>query len=165
FSLSHFLVYEDTRRHVSARQMPVGGRWRFPSEYLSSWRPGPEAMAPDSLAGEGKARFAPANFTGALIHGPYLFLEPGRYRVEFYLRADVGAEDGPVGFVDVSSECGKRVHARRPLAAADFAGPPGYRKITLEFETDVDLSDCEFRLVTSGKVPLYADRVELVCER
>jgi hypothetical protein len=165
FTLSHFLVYGDARRRVSARQMPVGGRWRFPSESLASWLQGPSAMVADPLASAGKARFAPPGVTNVLVHGPYLFLEPGRYRVEFHARAEVGAETGPAGYVDVSSECGKRVHARRSLDVSDFAGPPGYRKITLELETDVDLSDCEFRLVSIGKVPLYADRVELVCER
>jgi hypothetical protein len=165
FTLSHFLVYGDARRHVSARQMAAGGRWRFPCEHMASWRPGPAGMAADSLASEGKARFAPGNFSGVLVHGPFLFLEPGRYRVEFHVRADVGAAAGPVASVHVSSECGKHVHVQRQLVAADFAGPPGYRQFSVEFETDVDLSDCEFRVVSFGKVPRYADRVELVCER
>jgi hypothetical protein len=165
FTLGHFLVYGDTRRHVSARQMRAGGRWSFPCEFMASGRPGPGGMAADSLASEGKARFAPGDFSGVLVHGPYLFLEPGRYRVEFHLRADVGTATGPVGSVSISSECGKYLHAQRQLVAADLAGPPGYRKFSVEFEADVDLSDCEFRVISLGKVPLYADRVELICER
>jgi hypothetical protein len=165
FALSHFLVYGEDGRRVSARQMRPGGRWRFEAEYQPGGYRGPGVVVEDPQASEGKARFAPATFSGPVVRGPELFLEPGRYRVEFHVRAGPGGERGPVGEVDVVSRGGKESHARRALAGAELAGAEGYRKVSLEFEAAVDLSDCEFRVSSHGKAPLYVDRVELECLR
>jgi hypothetical protein len=165
FALSHFLVYETAGHRISARQMSPGDRWRFEAEYQCTRYTGPDAVAADPLASEGKARFAPHSFFGYVVHGPYLPLEPGRYRVEFHVRVEPGGESGPVGSVDVISGQGKYLHARRELRGTDFAGKAGYQKVTLEFETVLDLTDCEFRVFSDGKAAFYADRVELVCER
>jgi hypothetical protein len=165
FALGHFLVYEGDGRRVSARQMGPGDCWRFEAEHQPGGHRGPDAIVADPLASEGKARFAPPGFCGPVVHGPYRPLEPGRYRAEFHVRAEVGDEQGPVGEVDVVSEHGKRGHARRQLVRSDFAGKAGYQKVVLQFESEVDVNACELRVFSSGKVPLYADRVELVCER
>jgi hypothetical protein len=165
FALSHFLVYDDPGRPLTARQMSPGGRWRYESEFQPSLVPGSGAVAEDPTAGEGKARFAPRGFSGFAVLGPYLLLEPGRYRVEFHVKAGGGEATGTVGRVEVTSQCGKHVHARRPLLGSDLAGREGYHKVSLDLETDVDLWDCEFRVFSEGKADLYIDRVELVCER
>jgi hypothetical protein len=51
------------------------------------------------------------------------------------------------------------------LDAADFAAAGGYHKFSLDFETDVELADCAFRVWTFGKAPLHVDCVELTVER
>jgi hypothetical protein len=141
--------------------MSPGGRWRFESEF----QPGDGAVSADPQASGGRARSAPSDFSGVVVGGPFLFLEPGRYRVEFHIKADAGGTTGVLGEVQINSECGKRIHARRSLPASEFAGGDGYRKVSVVLETDTDLSDCEFRVLAHGKGALYVDQVELVCER
>jgi hypothetical protein len=156
FALSHFLIYDPPPGRVSARQMAPGGRWRFESEH----QPGEGSVASDPLASGSQARTAPAGFTGALVRGPSVFLEPGRYRVEFHVKAGPGRGSGVIGEVQINTEQGKRVHARRPLLAEDLGD--GYEKVSLELETDVDLTDCEFEVFAHGKTALSVDRVELL---
>ena len=124
-----------------------------------------ESVALDPLASEGKARFAPANSSGCLVAGPFLFLEPGRYRVEFFLKADPTTAVATLCTIEVTSERGKQVHAQRHLEPAEFAGQEGYQRFGLEFESNLDLDDCEFRVVAYGRGALYIDRIELVCLR
>ncbi len=164
FALGHFLVYEKTPPGLRTRQTPVGGRWRFEAERLPGEVPGSGAVVRDTQAGGGEARFAPRDFAGVVVSGPCIFLEGGRYRVEFFVKAGPGGDGTPVARLEVTSGGAAQPHARRDLFAADFAGNGGYQKFTLTLETDVELSDCEFRIVAFGKAPLCVDRVELVCE-
>jgi hypothetical protein len=164
FALGHFLVYARTPPGLRTRQTPVGGRWRFEAESQPGEVPGSGAVVPDPQASGGQARFAPRDFSGAMVCGPYAFLEGGRYRVEFFVKASPAGEGSPVARLEVTSGGAAQPHAHRDLFAADFAGTDGYRKFTLTLETEVELSDCQFRVLGCGKAPLYVDRIELVCE-
>src|SRR5205823_10485486 len=51
FALSHFLVYDEPGRPLTARQMSPGGRWRFESEFQPSPVQDPDAVVEDPHAG------------------------------------------------------------------------------------------------------------------
>jgi hypothetical protein len=84
--------------------------------------------------------------------------------VDFALRADLAGAAGPVARLEVVAQNGGRVLAQRELSAVDFAASVCYRQFAVAFESDVELADCEFRVVALGAVPVCADYVELVSE-
>jgi hypothetical protein len=163
FALHHFLAYPKAPPGLKMRQSAPGGRWVYEAESQPGQVPGPAAVAHDTAASGGRARFAPRDFAGWVVHGPYAFLDRGRYRIDFFVKAEAATAGGRVAQLDVVSAGGGKPHASRDLTAADFAGG-GYRKFSLALDADVDLSDCEFRVFSFAKVPLYVDRIELVCE-
>jgi hypothetical protein len=163
FALCHFLVYPKTPPGLRTRQALPGGHWLYEAETQPGDVPGAAAVATDPAASGGRARFAPGDFAGCVVHGPYAFLDRGRYRIDFFVKAAPDAAGGRLARLEVTSAQGGVVHAKRELTAADFGGD-GYCKFSLALEADVELSDCEFRVFSYAKAPLYVDRVELDCE-
>jgi hypothetical protein len=160
FALGHFLVYPRTPPGLQTRQARVGGRWRFEAEA----QPGRGAVVEDPSASSGRARLGARDFADIVVYGPYAFLDRGRYRVEFFVKADAGKGSDPLARLEVVSGCGCRLHAQRELVPGDFADANGYRTFNLTVTADVELSDCEFRVAACGRGPVYVDHIDLICE-
>ena len=163
FALGHFLVYPEVPAGLQTRQTSVGGHWLFEAEKQPSHVPALSTKQDSQV--RVCARFAPADFTGAVVFGPSVFLDDGRYRVDFFVKAEATAETGAISRLDVCTGPDCRVCVERDLMAADFAGTNDYQKFSLVLDTEVELSNCQFRVFSYGKTPLYVDRIELTCER
>jgi len=159
FALGHFLVYPKAPPHLKTRQTPVGGHWHYEAEI----QPGSGAVVQDRQASGGRARMVPREVSGVVLSGPNVFLEQGRYRVDFFLKT-AARGSGPLAQIEVAAGPDGPVLTQRKLAAVDFAETNGYQKFSLILQTEVELSDCQFRVVSDGKAQLFVDRVELVCE-
>jgi hypothetical protein len=120
---------------------------------------------------------------GCLRHGPYIPLRPGRHKVVFTLEAAgwSGGFDAPTsavaGFIDVSADNGNRILARKDLLVSDLQGAPANpaesdavphgsgeaggshlrrTQHALQFELSETAFGVEFRVFTTGRVPIYA---------
>lgn len=87
---------------------------------------------------------------GFAIYGPYEIYDSGKYRVDFDITAGAGAGDGPVCIIDVASDAGNTIVARKEVSIKDIADT---RIISLEFELSSP-AILEFRAFSPGTVPL-----------
>ena len=92
-------------------------------------------------------------------------LDPGATGVEYFLKAGPTTAAAPIATIDIASEHGKKVHAQRHLEPTAFADSAGYQRFSLTFDSDTDVSECEFRVIAYGRGALYIDRIELECLR
>jgi hypothetical protein len=95
------------------------------------------------------------NDTGALVFGPYLELEPGKYRATFKLNAG-GNPGGIVGKVDVSGFSQKRPD--NPVAEAELKQAKGTQQITLDFDGTTGMK-YEFRVWANGQGEITAQDI------
>jgi hypothetical protein len=113
---------------------PVKRSW-FPHEFLHLIGQVPI----DAEAERGFSMTNRAGQTGLLCYGPYISLDPGKYRVEFGLKLEPGGEFR----IDVAAEKGNRI------LVSDFvggpSGEPGFTPHSLEFVLDQKTDDLEFR--------------------
>jgi hypothetical protein len=117
--------------------------------------------AAGTVAGSGRNRLVrtAAGEGGYLKYGPYVPLRPGRYQVTFAVGSPVElsnvAPEEPVGEVDVISTGATKIHARRPIAAGELRGGR-LVEFPLPFELAETAFGIEFRIVSTGRVPLFA---------
>ena len=96
---------------------------------------------------------------GAVVFGPYVPLEPGKYRAVFKLSAG-GSSGEAVGRVDVNAFSDARPN--NPVAAIDLKPATSEQRITLDFQS-ARCMKYEFRVWANGKGTLSAK--EVVIER
>ena len=105
-----------------------------------------------------------AGHDGVVFHGPYVPVDGGRWRVSLPVRRDPGsiAEDGIAAWVDAASESGEKVHARRPVTAAEL--PVGaWTTVPLDLDLPEMTMGVEFRLFATGEAAISA-RLDLRLE-
>ena len=94
---------------------------------------------------------------GHMIYGPYEWLEPGRYRVDYELAAEADFANGadPIcATIDVVTGQGTVLVCQRLLRPSDIAEHDGV--ISLEFELH-ERREMEYRVRTNGQVRLTAN--------
>jgi hypothetical protein len=134
----------------------------FPAEVLPSVV---GQLIDDPLAKMRLVRRAEKGEAGAVTHGPYQPLPPGRYQARFFLRVLLTEveEGAKIGYLDVVADLGKKQLALRDLDTAMFFEHSGYRMVPLDFE--VSSSDhqkrIECRTISSGKATIVVERVEI----
>jgi hypothetical protein len=161
FSLAHFLVYHDEPPRLTARPAPAPtAPRRFEAEALPT-EAGAASKVADPGAGGGAARRCGADFAGCLSYSPYLTLPPGRHRVDFTLKVDDTAAPAPLATLEVTSEGGANVLARRELGGADVSAPGRYETHSLLVETADEREQVTFRLLAHGRTRLALDSIEL----
>ena len=101
-----------------------------------------------------EAFHAKAGKQGFLVFGPYVSVEAGRYMATFRVSIDHGAR--PIlptvcGWVDVA--VGGTTIAQTMLYDTRLIGSPF---VTLPFELSEPATNVEFRVITSGRLPLIA---------
>lgn len=95
--------------------------------------------------------------SGALIHGPYTALRPGKYRAFF----ELGYKDKQIskkeiiGMLDVYTSYGNKFIAKKEIKVLDLELDK-LKNIFIEFETTKVEFGIEFRLWSNGKIPLTA---------
>ena len=120
----------------------------------------------DLSASNGQARFAdPArDGPGAVVYGPYLTLQKGRYVAHFTLKASDNISLTPIAALDVcgqTSDLTYVVLAATELAGPDFESPHVYKEFSLEFDNPGKLA-LEFRVFFQGAAGLWVDKIDLV---
>jgi hypothetical protein len=162
FSLAHLLVYHDEPPRLTPRPpAPPSAPRRFEAEALPTQaRPAASKVA-DSEASGGAACRCGADFARCLTFSPYLTLPPGRYRVDFALKVDDTAAPAPVATLEITSEGGGNVLARRELDGADIPAPGRYDHHSLFIEAADECEQVTFRLLAHGRTGLALDYVEL----
>ncbi|MBI4010722.1 MAG: hypothetical protein HY359_00315 [Candidatus Rokubacteria bacterium] len=95
---------------------------------------------------------------GSLVLGFPRFFPSGTYLAGFRLKLDAPPPPGLVAVVDVATERGRRVLARRELTGADFREPGAYEEFDLGWAIDAP-GRVEFRVSYLGHGGLWADRV------
>jgi len=103
----------------------------------------------------------PEGLQGIAVYGPYIRLAPGSYRVEFKLW--LGAAPPPrreLGKLDV---CSLRLgyEQKKPLWTEDFTAGPGSVFNLFFTVPDPAAEDYEFRLHTTGCVPIYLREISV----
>lgn len=101
--------------------------------------------------------------TGWLVHGPYLSVGPGEYKVIFNLKTGDNATTHPVAVIDVAACGGGKRFAYAELRGTDFFSSHTYQKFELYFDSH-GVEDLEFRVWYCGNSSLFLDKVILVGE-
>jgi len=135
---------------------------------------------PDTYASEGQARyFGPVPIPvlsdtegdvqgsklslgtqGYLVYGPYRIYPAGQYDIDFTLKCsdEKGAKEEPVAVIDVSTDTGKTILARKELKREDFEGVNAYKTFRLSFFLRSS-QQLEFRVFTPGRASLWTDTI------
>jgi len=107
------------------------------------------------VAHQQPALIAEKSETGYLYFGPYISLQTGSYKVNFEVETN---EHGVTNFgmLDVASDKGRKIHS---FTSITYHGSHSY---SLEFQLMNNVSDVEFRVLTTGagRVKLYGISVE-----
>jgi hypothetical protein len=108
---------------------------------------------------EGSAAVVSDDQGGALLYGPYCTLPAGRYRVTLRARASADRIRQAASRVelDVCSDVGNRIHARRTIRPADLP-TEGFEPMEIEFVLPERTGNLEFRLICSGQPGLTVSR-------
>jgi hypothetical protein len=116
-----------------------------------------DAQASGALAVMARAGQDPPIY---LQHGPYVTMEPGRYRALFHLRAGQAPPAvHELALLEVATDMGRRLLAQRRLAPTDLpqdSYAPVEMDFTVPFRCELDL-----RVRYLGGADLYADQVEI----
>ena len=92
---------------------------------------------------------------GRLSYGPYIDLDPGRYRLSIFFRDDV---DLPRMLIDITEECGSRIVHLHEICAGRCGAE---KQVTFEFNTETVLHAFEFRVETFGVFETEIQRISL----
>lgn len=116
----------------------------------------------DLRASGGLARgSAPIRSDRIMFFGPYLSLDPGRYRVEIALRLAAPATAEHAARFEVTAERARRIVARIEIPMSRLPVDGTYAKAAITFETTEALRDIEFRAVVYPDIDLLVDYVDL----
>lgn len=129
----------------------------YEAENLSS-QVGPRH--PDIHASEGEARYFGSGDPGYLVYGPYRRYSPGKYDIDFRLKCsdEQWTREEPIAVIDVSTDTGRTILARKDLRRQDFKEINTYQTFRLSFFLKAS-QKLEFRVFTHGRANLWADTI------
>jgi hypothetical protein len=161
FAIGHFLVFDEWIPYCSGRSGPGENYHRYEGEQMSRVDSAEVATVADASASAGQARQATAVFQGYLAFGPYLPMQPGRYRIDFALKIEDNTSTKTVATVDASAYGGKQTLQVRPLRGRDFTAANQYQVFSLNFDVEEELDLVEYRVLLAGKTKVTLDYVEV----
>ena len=136
---------------------------RFEAERMTPMQTADRTTRLDGQASGGRARAANGGRGDGLItFGPYLNLNPGRYRVETAMRLQTPSEAATVAWLDVRTERGRVSHGRVDVPAARLPTDGSYAVISVSFDAVDPLEDLEFIVGAFPGVELLVDYVDLI---
>jgi hypothetical protein len=98
---------------------------------------------------------------GDAVFGPYMPLDSGKYKVEYYFRVkNECSENAEFGDFHVKSSKGQKVIASSKLFSNDF-NVYSYPRKTIEFYLEKPESDIEFVVFSNGLLDFYIDYIRV----
>jgi hypothetical protein len=159
-SIGHFLVYRQELPYRYPHAPAPGQQRRYEGEVLPPWDLPAIRAVPDPSASGGQVRRAAAGYSGLMACGPYTFLPPGRYRVDFTLAVAEKAA-GAVTTIAVATDCGLKHLRSRELDGSDFAAPGGFGCHSITLDVAEELDGVEFLVSSTGKTAVSLDCIDL----
>jgi len=95
---------------------------------------------------------------GFLVYGPYKSYSPADYVVSFRLKTDRTNLKEPIVAIDVATDAGATILAKKELNGKDFLKSNGYQEFQLPFLLQ-EVKIVEFRVYSFGKASIWADNV------
>lgn len=137
-------------------------RQRFEAERMAPEDLREATAVDDPLASSGRARVSrPAHRSGFVMFGPWVDLDPGRYRAEVALRLEGAAPPGTTARFSVFAAGTRRLVARR-FVPVEALQRERYVTVALAFESEDVLEDVAFRVRTPPELALRVDYVDLI---
>ncbi len=135
---------------------------RFEAEHMLPRDLREETAVEDPQASGGGARVSqPAHSSGFVIFGPWIDLDPGRYRAEVALRLTGPAEPGTVARFSVFA-AGTQALVARTSIPVERLRRDRYATFALPFESGEALDDVAFRVRVPSDLPVGIDYVDLI---
>jgi hypothetical protein len=166
-TLGHVLLFQHDFAAVTAAHTEAPERLRLEAEALlpvahdlghPRMRELVTKVADDHASG-GAVRRAVPPWQLAIAETPSLTLSPGRYRVDFALRAE-GDPLEAAALLCVEAPAPAAIRQQRALRVADLAGK-GYRTESLIFEIAEEVDDVHIGVRATGKAVVLVDYLEL----
>jgi hypothetical protein len=96
-----------------------------------------------------------------MVYGPLIDLQPGNYRVKFFLKADpLAASTSAIAMIDAVADYGQNSLAHRFILPGEFPNNK-YCFFELEFEALTNLHNVEFRVLYLASGTLFFDHLTL----
>ena len=135
--------------HAAGADHQVGRYWPDPEAHeevaLAAW---PEKDTP-----------------GFLVYGRYMTIGRGRYQAVFRLKVDRGTQD-TVAELDVASDHGKNIVARRRITGAEFTAENKWEELRFDFRIDEERVDSlQLRVIYLGGARLSFSTLRVLPER
>jgi hypothetical protein len=166
-SLAHLLVFAEDVPDVGVGPAGPPPRVRLEAEALPTFADLADDMlassTPEPGASGGRVRTAPAGFAGVLTFSIPLTLPPGRYRLDYAVRA-AETPAGEVGRIDAMTFNPPAALAGRPLDGSEFPAPGAWGLCSLTLDLPEETDGVLFRLVTAGRTALALDYIDLTWE-
>jgi hypothetical protein len=162
-SLGHLFVYQRELPYRFDHPLAPGQQRRYEGEIFFGSEAPTVRIAADPAASGGRARQAAANHDGYFSLGPYCYLAPGRYRVDFALAVADPAAPGPVATIDVTADGGLHPLRSRQLDGKDFAAGGRYTRFSFTLDVREEQGEVEFRVTSHGKTAVSLDYIDLTC--
>jgi hypothetical protein len=166
-TLGHVLLFRDELPAVTAIRTDAPERLRLEAEALlpvahDLGHPRMRELVTrvvDDQASGGAVRRAAPPWDQAIAETPSLTLSPGRYRIDFALRAEGSPHEDAV-LLCVEAPAPAAIHQERPVRVADLAGKH-YRTETLIFDIAEEVDDVHIGVRATGKAVVLVDYLEL----
>jgi hypothetical protein len=162
--LGHLLVFAESVPGVEdERPMPCPPRLRLEGESLLPLNPGtPFQDDADPSASGGRVRRAAIDFPMPFGFTPYLFLPPGRYRLQCAVQVGASVSADEVGSLLVRTFAPAETLAERRLHGSDFPSGGAYTVQEITFDVAEDVEGVQFGITTSGKTAIALDYIDLI---
>ena len=136
---------------------------RFEAERMTPMQTADRTTRLDEQASGGRARAPDGGRPDGLItFGPYLDLDPGRYRIEAAMRLRTPTDAAPAAWLDVRTERGRVSHGRVDVPATRLPTDGSYTIVSVSFDGVEPLEDLEFRVGAHPEVDLLIDYIDLI---
>ena len=136
---------------------------RFEAERMTPMQTADRTTRLDEQASGNRARTADGRRSDGLItFGPYLNLDPGRYRIEAAMRLRTPSDAAPAAWLDVRTERGQVSHGRVDVPAARLPTDGSYTIVSVAVDAVESLEDLEFIVGAHPGVDLLVDYIDLI---
>jgi hypothetical protein len=152
---------EDTARGLALVRTATSQHLRrFEAERLSP-RSLEGTTRQDPVASQGEARATrPSRSDRLITFGPWISLDPGRYRADVAVRLDEQSDGASAGTFDVTAGSGRRSLGLVVVRPSDLSVSE-YRRVGLTFDVDAPADGVEFRFVAEPGFEASLDYVDL----